>query len=57
MNGQLFLVMGGLVALLGYPAPVRTIAKAGRWTPEEIATIFSRTLGMDLANPAPPQEP
>jgi NAD(P)-dependent dehydrogenase (short-subunit alcohol dehydrogenase family) len=57
VNGQLFLVMGGLVALLGYPAPVRTIAKAGRWTPEEIATIFSRTLGMDLANPAPPQEP
>jgi NAD(P)-dependent dehydrogenase (short-subunit alcohol dehydrogenase family) len=57
VNGQLFLVMGGLVALLGYPAPVRTIAKAGRWTPEEIATVFSRTLGMDLANPAPPQEP
>src|SRR5437763_594500 len=55
VNGQLFLVMAGMVALLNYPAPVRTIAKAGRWTPEEIATIFPHTLGQDLANPAPPQ--
>ena len=55
VNGQTFLVMAGLVALLGYPAPVRTIQKDGRWTPEEIATIFPHTLGMDLANPAPPE--
>ena len=56
VNGQLFLVMAGMVALLNYPAPVRTIAKAGRWTPEEIATIFPHTLGQDLANPAPAKE-
>jgi len=49
-------VMAGMVALLNYPAPVRTIAKAGRWTPEEIATIFPHTLGQDLANPAPAKE-
>jgi len=55
VNGQTFLVMAGLVALLGYPAPIRTIQKDGRWTPEEIATIFPHTLGMDLANPAPPE--
>ncbi|TMA64513.1 MAG: SDR family oxidoreductase [Deltaproteobacteria bacterium] len=55
VNGQTFLVMAGLVALLNYPAPVRTIQKAGRWTPEEIATIFPHTLGMDLVNPAPPE--
>jgi len=55
VNGQTFLVMAGLVALLGYPAPVRTIQKDGRWTPEEIATVFPHTLGMDLVNPAPPQ--
>ena len=55
VNGQTFLVIAGLVALLGYPAPVRTIQKDGRWTPEEIATIFPHTLGMDLANPAPPE--
>ena len=55
VNGQTFLVMAGLVALLGYPAPIRTIQKDGRWTPEEIATIFPHTLGMDLVNPAPPE--
>jgi len=57
VNGQTFAVMAGMVALLGYPAPVRTIQKDGRWTPEEIAAIFPHTLGMDLVNPAPPREP
>jgi len=49
--------MAGLVALLGYPAPVRTIQRDARWTPEEIARIFPHTLGMDLVNPAPAKEP
>src|SRR5712691_7141151 len=53
VNGQTFLVMAGLIAHLNYPAPVRTIQKDGRWTPEEIATIFPHTLGLDLTNPAP----
>src|SRR5581483_7074453 len=53
VNGQLFLVMAGMVALLNYPAPVRTIQKDGRWTPAEIATVFPHTLGLDLLNPAP----
>jgi len=57
VNGRVFMVMGGLIALLDDPAPVRTIQKDGRWTPEEIATVFSRTLGLDLVNPAPPKEP
>jgi NAD(P)-dependent dehydrogenase (short-subunit alcohol dehydrogenase family) len=56
INGQTFLVRGGLVALLNYPAPVRTITKRGRWTPEEIAALFPSTLGMDLVNPAPAKE-
>jgi NAD(P)-dependent dehydrogenase (short-subunit alcohol dehydrogenase family) len=53
VNGKVFFVMGGLIALLTDPAPVRTIQKAGRWSPEELALVFSRTLGMDLVNPAP----
>jgi NAD(P)-dependent dehydrogenase (short-subunit alcohol dehydrogenase family) len=57
VNGQLFLVMAGMVALLAYPAPVRTIAREGRWTPEDIATIFPHTFGLDLVNPAPAQPP
>jgi NAD(P)-dependent dehydrogenase (short-subunit alcohol dehydrogenase family) len=56
VNGQLFFVMGGLIALLNYPAPVRTMHTDGRWTPEDIATLFPRTLGLDLVNPAPPRE-
>ncbi|HZP41222.1 MAG TPA: SDR family NAD(P)-dependent oxidoreductase [Candidatus Binatia bacterium] len=56
VNGQTFLVMGGMIALLDHPAPVRTIQKDGRWTPEEIALLFPRTLGMELPNPAPRRE-
>ena len=56
VNGQTFFVMGGMVALLNYPAPVRTMQKDGRWTPEEIATLFPRTLGLDLVNPAPARD-
>lgn len=56
VNGKLFFVMGGLIALLDDPTPVRTISKDGRWTPEEIAMVFSRTLGLDLSNPAPPRD-
>jgi hypothetical protein len=55
INGQTFLVRGGVVSLLCYPAPARTITKRGRWTAEEIAQIFPHTLGMDLVNPAPKQ--
>ena len=56
INGQTFMVRGGVVSLLNYPAPARTITKTGRWTPEEIARLFPSTLGMDLVNPAPPQD-
>jgi NAD(P)-dependent dehydrogenase (short-subunit alcohol dehydrogenase family) len=56
INGQIFVVMGGIVSLLNDPAPVRTITKATRWTPEEIAALFPSTLGMDLFNPAPAQK-
>jgi NAD(P)-dependent dehydrogenase (short-subunit alcohol dehydrogenase family) len=57
VNGQVFFVMGGIIALMNEPAPIRTIFHDGRWTPEEIATVFSRTFGHDLVNPAPPKEP
>jgi len=53
INGQIFVVMGGIISLLNYPAPVRTITAAERWTAEEIAALFPSTLGMDLFNPAP----
>jgi NAD(P)-dependent dehydrogenase (short-subunit alcohol dehydrogenase family) len=57
INGQIFVVMGGIISLVNYPAPVRTITKPTRWRPEEVAALFPSTLGMDLFNPAPPQPP
>jgi NAD(P)-dependent dehydrogenase (short-subunit alcohol dehydrogenase family) len=57
INGQIFVVMGGIISRLNDPAPARTITKIGRWTAEEIAALFPRTMGMDLVNPAPPQPP
>jgi NAD(P)-dependent dehydrogenase (short-subunit alcohol dehydrogenase family) len=56
INGQIFVVMGGIISLVNYPAPARTITKPTRWTPEEIAALFPSTLGMDLFNPAPAQK-
>jgi NAD(P)-dependent dehydrogenase (short-subunit alcohol dehydrogenase family) len=56
INGQIFVVMGGIISLVNYPAPARTITKPTRWTPEEIAAMFPSTLGMDLFNPAPAQK-
>ena len=56
INGQTFMVRGGTISLLNYPAPVRTITKGERWTAQEIAILFPSTLGMDLVNPAPRQE-
>jgi len=55
INGQIFVVMGGIISLVNYPAPIRTITKPARWRPEEIAALFPSTLGMDLFNPAPAQ--
>ena len=57
INGQIFHVSGGTVGVVNHPTPVRTLQKAPgqRWTVEELAAAFPRTLGMDLANPAPPE--
>jgi NAD(P)-dependent dehydrogenase (short-subunit alcohol dehydrogenase family) len=55
INGQTFLVNGGTIARISDPAPARTITKRSRWEPEEIASVFPRTLGFELANPAPPK--
>ena len=53
VNGQTFLVNGGLIARVSDPAPARTIVKRTRWEPEELAAQFPRTLGLDVPNPAP----
>ena len=57
VNGRVFYVNDGIVALLNEPAPVRTIRKDGRWTVDELIRLMPLTLGMDLNNPAPSQKP
>ncbi|MBI3952898.1 MAG: SDR family oxidoreductase [Chloroflexi bacterium] len=57
VNGRIFHCTGGNVSLLSDPVILKTIHKAGRWTPEEIAEIFPQTLGQGLVNPAPPLPP
>lgn len=51
INGQTFVVAGGLISLLNDPAPVRTMTKSERWGVDEIAAVFPSTLGLDLVNP------
>jgi NAD(P)-dependent dehydrogenase (short-subunit alcohol dehydrogenase family) len=57
VNGHVFYVTGGLVALLNEPEPVKTMQKQGRWTVDEIARVFPATIGLELFNPAPAPPP
>ena len=56
VTGRIFHTVGNRVSLMNSPEQGRSIHKKGRWTVEEIAGVFSETIGMDLVNPAPPQD-
>lgn len=56
VTGKMFHVVGNRVSLMNSPEEGRSIHKEGRWTVEELAGVFPETIGMDLVNPAPPQE-
>jgi NAD(P)-dependent dehydrogenase (short-subunit alcohol dehydrogenase family) len=53
INGQTFLVYGGVVSLFNEPESTKTISKEGRWTIEELASVFPSAIGSELFNPAP----
>ncbi len=55
VNGQVFLVYAGTVALLHHPLPWRTIFKPGLWTLDELDQMAPRMLE-GTRNPAPPPE-
>lgn len=57
VNGQIFHVTEGLVTLLNEPEPVKTIQKDGKWTVDELIRVVPVTLGFELLNPAPSQNP
>ncbi|MGI8549401.1 MAG: SDR family NAD(P)-dependent oxidoreductase [Dehalococcoidia bacterium] len=54
INGQIFQCMGGQVALVATPLPVRSIYTKGTWEPEELAKLVPGQLMVDYVNPAPP---
>jgi len=58
INGQIFQVGGGNVALLHHPIPpFRTIFKDDIWTVADLARLVPQQLMAGVENPAPPAEP
>jgi hypothetical protein len=55
VNGQIFLVYAGTVALLNHPLPSRTIFKKGMWTLDELSRTVPQMLE-GTRNPAPPPD-
>ena len=56
VSGRIFHCVGNRVSLMNSPEQGRSIYKDGRWTVEELAGVFPETIGLDLVNPAPPQD-
>ena len=56
VNGQIFGASGGRFSLYAPWTEVKTIAKDGQWTIEELREKAPKELVADLVNPAPPQE-
>ncbi|MPZ98794.1 MAG: SDR family oxidoreductase [Dehalococcoidia bacterium] len=54
VNGKVFNVSGGQVALSSDEVPLRTIAKAGLWEMDELRALVPAQLMQGLRNPAPP---
>ncbi len=55
VNGQIFHVYAGTVALLSHPLPSRTIFKSGMWTLDELSKLVPQMLE-GVRNPAPPPD-
>ncbi|MEX0800207.1 MAG: SDR family oxidoreductase [Dehalococcoidia bacterium] len=54
INGKIFHVAGGNIALAAEEAPVRTMTRDGKWTLPELVSLVPSQLMADIANPAPP---
>ncbi len=55
VSGNIFHCAGNRVSVMNHPVPYRSIYKEGRWSVDELAAVVPETIGMDLINPAPPQ--
>jgi NAD(P)-dependent dehydrogenase (short-subunit alcohol dehydrogenase family) len=54
VNGKIFHVAGGVVALAHEETPYRQIQREGKWTVEELMTLVPNQLMAGIQNPAPP---
>ena len=58
INGQTFLVYGGVVSLVSQPRAQRSIFNGEeRWNLDRLAPLAREQLTKDIYNPAPPQPP
>ena len=58
VNGQTFLVYGGVVSLMSQPRPERSIFNGEeRWDLDKLAPLARNYLTKGIDNPAPPQPP
>ena len=58
VNGQTFLVYGGIVSLMSQPRPERSIFNGeARWSLDRLAPLARNNLTKGIDNPAPPQPP
>jgi len=56
VNGKIFHVAGGVVALAHEETPIRQIQREGKWTVEELSMLVPNQLMAGLQNPAPPPD-
>ncbi len=56
VSGNIFHCTGNRVSVMNHPVPYRSIYKEGRWSVDELAAVVPETIGMDLINPAPPED-
>src|SRR5437867_3784856 len=54
VNGKIFHVSGGVVALAHDEMPINQIEKDGAWAPEELLALVPNQLLAGILNPAPP---
>ncbi len=54
INGYVFGVAAGQIAVLNHPVPVKTIYKHGMWTLDELDKMVPDVLMKGVDNPAPP---
>src|SRR5438093_2547385 len=54
VNGKIFHVAGGVLALAHDEMPINQIEKDGQWAPEELLALVPNQLLAGIPNPAPP---